>query len=258
MKENPQYERVPIITIRNVRKYQLFYTDMDRILDFEYNKEGEPYNKGSVINNMQRLLTGKDKDGRQVDVPRVLATGKMLADARLNANKADRDDLRSRYIEINLAAAKDPNGSEEMAFRRESPLVLALNPETKLMNGRLPLTNEQYEEFRNEGFIFNEKEIEAFRKNPYTLPKKREEFWNYVLENQTKEYIGCVCTTLGMTFDDVMGLHISPLHKGLHLFGLLPVNYNHRSNGHVYNSLDGPNGCLLGVAKNIDLEKILF
>src|SRR3989338_4070617 len=68
--------------------------------------------EGANHKRIPELLTGKDTNGIQVDVPRELISPKTLMEARLGitGTEADRTYLRNNYVDTNVAVLPDPNG----------------------------------------------------------------------------------------------------------------------------------------------------
>ncbi len=204
--------------------------------------------EGSNHRVMKRLLTGKDEKGVKVDFTRLPLSPKQLVQARLGrlegANEADQQYLRGVYVDTSTAVLPNPSG-DDVKFDPEHPLVYCLAPETKLNPYNLDITQEQYDS--STGFRLTAEQANELRNKPYALPKVRRDFLEAQLEGDTKltdDYIADVEKSLGMKFDNVMGLWL-PQNKGLRLLCVGRIG-DLRSGALGYGNLDFNIGCLVG------------
>lgn len=173
--------------------------------------------EGQNIVQMQRLITGIDQEtGEPVDVPRILLTAYKLLNLRVEGMPGDREYLRSRYVHVDVSLTLEPQG-DEIKFTIDDPQIKTLTADTKLEEGVLPTTQEHYES--QDGFILTGSEVQEFRNNPYALPKKRREFWEFLAEGDTalaKKYEKDVTKSLGLSYDNIMGIWLPDI-KGKRL-----------------------------------------
>lgn len=101
-------------------------------------------------------------------------------------------------------------------------------------------------------------EVKAFDEDPYALPNRRREFWEFLAEGDlllVKSYGEDVCASLGMGFDKVMGLRL-PGSKGLRLLCIDAIFGYFKSGAIGNDSLTGDySGHIVGVApKSLELR----
>ena len=219
----------------------------------------EPF-YGANHKMMQRLLTGIDpKTKRHVDVPRTLVSPKRLQELRLGriGSEADQNRFRSNYIDTSLAVLPDPN-SNEFTFSHRHPLIYNLNEETELVGGgNLPIDPDVYAEAKKNGFTISASDANTLRNNIYDLKNKRREAWEFFAEGDTETnnaYVSDVTKTLGLEFDNVMGVDL-PRNKGLRLLNVGSVNYSSSNASGYYNDLGDEEGRLLGEAPEVQVEQ---
>ena len=186
----------------------------------------------SKIKLLQRILTGKDKNGQQVDVPRELISPAQLFEQRLRGKDDDKAYLRSYAFDTSLCVVPNPD-IDEIKLVHRSPLLLdeTLSDETlSIQGGTMPVSREQYHAAT--GLVLTSNEVTEFRNNHFGLPKKREEIFEFAVEGDNilaTEYKKDVCTSLSLGFNKVMGIFLSaylPTIKSLRFLNIGPV-YNH-------------------------------
>lgn len=197
---------------------------------------------------MQRLITGKDpKTGEQVDVRRELITPAQLFEQRLRGEEGDKAYLRANYVDTRLCVVPNPD-VDEIKLVHGHPLIYSLNDKTKLVQGAMPVSQDQYQ--TTNGLVLTPSEVTEFRNNRYALPKKRKEIFEFAADGNTElatEYREDVCKSLGFDFNNVMGIYL-PTTKGLRLLCVGAVDGVRSSAiGGYYLGYDG-NGRLVGVA----------
>lgn len=217
---------------------------------------------------MQRLLTGRDKDGNKVDFTRLPITLKQLVEGRLGrldgATEADKKYLTDNYINTAVAVLPEPKG-DSVKFSPEHSLIYGLTPETILNPFNLNFEQEVFDSA--EGFILTAEKANKLRNNAYSLPNVRRAFWEAGLDGNvqlTKDYITDVEKSTGYKFDEsAMGLWL-PRSKGMRLLAVGSFGGNGRSG--ALGSLVDYDGRLVGyvaepqvVAKKmgVSLEKLL-
>ncbi|MBI5392741.1 hypothetical protein HZA96_02625 [Candidatus Woesearchaeota archaeon] len=126
----------------------------------------------------------------------------------------------------------------------------ALNEKTKLVNGTILVSSEQYHAI--DGLVLVESELVEFRNNNYALPTKREEVWEFFARgntNLTQKYKTDVCDSLNLTFNSVMGLYMPmTFTKGMRFLCVGSVDDNDRSDAYGNYNLVYNCGRLVGVA----------
>ena len=102
---------------------------------------------------MQRLLSGRENNV-QLDTPRLPISPKQLMEVRLgiSGKEGDQTYLRKHFVDTNTAVLSNPSG-EEVKYSPKHPLIYGLNEKTKLVDGILPITQDQYE--ISKGFVLN-------------------------------------------------------------------------------------------------------
>ncbi|MFA4887075.1 MAG: hypothetical protein WC595_02600 [Candidatus Nanoarchaeia archaeon] len=202
--------------------------------------------EGANHKRMPELLTGKDANGMQVDIPREIISPKQLMEARLGriGTESDQTYLRTNYVNTNVAVLPDPNGDAVKLVPRHS-LIYGLNPTSELEDYNLPITKDQFE--AAEGFVLQPELANTLRKDPYAVSNRRTAVWEFLAEGDTslrKAYEEDVTKTLEMPFEKVMCVYV-PLNKGMRLLG---VDDNYGSDASGYDNLDSSSGRLVGVA----------
>ncbi len=243
MKTKTQPETIQFLT--ELRKFQPFY--------------------GANHTLIQRLLTGKDQTGIQVDVPRSIISPKRLMELRLGyvGNEIDKVEFREEYIDTNLAVLPDPN-SDEVTFSHRHPLICTLNEKTRLVERNLnektrlvernlKIDGDVYAEAKKNGFIIKAPDAKILRNKPYNLPHLRREVWEFFTEGDTAitdAYVADVTETVGLGFNEVMDLYL-PSTKGLRLLSVSAVEDSGRSDAGGYGSLGNDDGHLVGEALEV-------
>jgi len=233
MADQQEMEMVTHVVRTQLRKYQDFY--------------------GSNKASMQRLITGQDKDGNQIDVPRELITPNQLITVRLHGKAGDKKEYRGKYVDTDLAVIPNPSG-DEIKFVHRHPLVRTLNKDTKLANGAMPITQDHYDD--NDGFVLTGDQAKQLRENPYALPDIRRDCWKFALgdEDLMKDYEADICDSLSLDFNEVMGLYV-PSTAGLRLLCVGSVGDFDRSFADGDDYLGGF-GRLVGVARDAPEEPL--
>ena len=213
---------------------------------------------GRVINNMQPLLKGLEKDSNgklvQKDVERFPADIKTIAYERVHSsNKNDRNLLRDHYFVTSVGFAQNPRKEEGyMIILPSNPVfretIEAINPESNFPNGLLKISDEDYHKIREAGSVMNisKEDATTLKNRAYDIPEFREEVVDFVLQNDSdlkKDYIknisGNMKNNFGLWFTSRKGW-------GLVWFGSVG---NNNSNINCNNNLNNNNGRLLGIVR---------
>jgi len=235
MGKQPKFDMVTYVVKQELRRFQEFY--------------------GKNIDFMQRLLTGQDENGEQVDAPRTLITPKELAQIRLGqlGSVNDRLEYRAKPVDTAVAVIPDPSGSE-VKYVLNHPLIATLAKNTKLVKGALPIDQDDYN--NHDGFIITGEQADAFKANSNANPDLRRELFKYLFKYKdlAQEYEEDVIRSLGNpSFDQVMGVYI-PDTKGLRLLCVESIGIYIRSNGNGNYALDYNYGRLVGVAQEVSVQ----
>ena len=174
---------------------------------------------GAPYKVMQRLLTG-EQDGQKVDFTRLPINVSKLEQVRLGrlGTEADKQELRKTYVHTATLILPDPKSNALMTVP-EHPLVYLLSGNTRLEDGKLPITRDMYEASRKlpYSFEFSAEQVNALGNRPYDLPKVRRaawESWNCGDTELTDAYIIDVEKSIGYKFKDAMGRFISESKGG--------------------------------------------
>ncbi|MBU1245490.1 MAG: hypothetical protein ABIJ20_02935 [Nanoarchaeota archaeon] len=179
---------------------------------------------------------------------RTLMSGKTLMERRLGASDESRKNWENNYFHIALLNVRDPTTEEVRAvLANEHPDLLAkITPEADLTRDYgLPVKPEEYADM--EGFTFNSGEVSRLQGDVYSLPSKRQAFWEFVAEGDTKllqDYREMVSKVTGKAEDKVMGVYPSS-RQGARLW--CADGLGGRSSARGYSLGDG-SGRLVGVA----------
>ena len=241
---------------------------MTNDLKFEQNANGvyvpsQPATKlrsfyGRVIDKMPKLLSGKDIEGKVVDVPREPMTPKQLVTERVNGqNQNDKQLLINNYVFTAYAVIPDPDSDEVILVPKSNPMVAelirGLNPKSNLTNGALDVDTEKYQAIKADknSLTLSEDIANGFRKSPYSQEKARQGAWDNMLEGDSKlraDNLKLVQKIKGGSMKDRMGLWLpSTEYKGLRLLVVGSVGDGYSvAIGDYY--LDIGNGRLVGVA----------
>ncbi len=192
----------------------------------------------SPLQGMQRLLTGQEH-GAQIDIPRLPLSTKQLMELQLGKAGLSDDHTYFRDTSLLTSTVLLPNPSGiDLKVVHAHPLLYLLHPETKLVNGHLLITQEQYDA-SPDGFVLTAADVQELTHNPYALPTRRRAFWEFEAEGDLplakayETYVNDVGKQIPML---VLGLYL-PTTKGMQLLcvGCLDGYF-------------GGNGSLVGVA----------
>jgi len=209
---------------------------------------------GRNVEQMQRLLEGKDENGKVVDIPRTPITVKQLLYERVSGKyEHDRTLLRDNYVNAADVIVVDPEGSGETIIGLYTDpavkeLVHSLCSINQLVAGSLPVSTDQYQEIKKQAFVFAPNVANELRRDPYSQQEFREEFWNYVAEGDTdlvRANLSLVQEVNGGSMKDRMGLYLSS-NSGLRLVCVGSVGGISDADG--YRGLGLSDGPLVGVA----------
>jgi hypothetical protein len=126
-------------------------------LQFSGKKERiEPHREfyGRVIDQMPLLVSGKDKEGKVVDVPRVPVSFAYVLERRMNAPEDVRETWQDNNIFTGDGVARGVDG--DVVCTWDNPLLRTLTPESTLGNhSSLKLFPDQWNELRaQEGALY--------------------------------------------------------------------------------------------------------
>jgi len=168
--------------------------------------------KYETITQTAEVRKYKPFEGRNIDqMPILLAEGrtlitpKQLIKVRLSGMPGDKENLRDNYADVDVAVLPNPDG-DDVKLVIAHPLTKTLSPNSRLKNSGLPITHEHYDS--HEGLVISGSDANEFRNNPYALPNKRREVWEFLAEGQdlSNDYEKDVTESLGLNYDNVMGL----------------------------------------------------
>ena len=210
---------------------------------------------GRIIDNMPLLLSGKDKEGNIIDVPRKPITPKRLMHVRVHGeNENDRQSLRKNYVHTAYPIINDPNNTGESVIASYSEpivkeIVDSLNPKSKIRNYSLDINGDIYQAIRSCGtkLIIPASVANNLRSDGYSEPKTRREAWEFVAEGDVRlvdDTLKMVVAEKGGSFNNRMGWFFSK-YTGLRLLGVGSVGSNSSADAYV-SFLDGDNGRLVG------------
>lgn len=212
---------------------------------------------GRNIDMMPQLLTGLDSEGRVVDVPRVLLTGKQRLYEQLHHPRMKLFEPITPRIENGITFMSldfqvsdvlwyDPSRSGEavLALYTQHDIVKgivdSMNPNTPLKGTFLKKDNqllegrkEQYEQVKREGaFVFSPDQVSQLGEDPWALPKVRYAFWCHLAEGN-KRLVKDTLKLLGRAISKgwltskrwwpirhTMPVYVNPKHKGIFLVEL--------------------------------------
>ena len=110
----------------------------------------EPYTpfEGRVVDTMPLLVSGKDKKGNVVDVPRDPASFTYTIERRETAPEDVRETWQRSYVFTGDAVSRGVDG--DVVSTWDSAILRTVNPESRLVNGALTLSTAQWKELREQ------------------------------------------------------------------------------------------------------------
>lgn len=187
---------------------------------------------GRTIDQMPTLLSGKDKNGNVVDVPRVPMTPKqVLYERAYGKNRHDRKLLRNADVDTACAIIGNPDRSGEFVVGLYSDplvkkLIAGLNPRSYIREGSLQIDMDVYQTIKKNGLVISsDKAHKLFYLDDVHF---REKFWDYVIEGDAKlirKNLSFIPPRrYGGNMEDKMGLQLFPTtHFGLNLLCILSI-----------------------------------